>query len=290
MDANIDMSPDASSNQRYEPLSKHEVFKRWTTTSPWADGTVAFGAVVDDLVDGVVEFARRPRRNSYRRWEMSAAVGCVPWMNNERMTAALASMDAACIVMDKGAGDRRGAEALLTGGNPMPIVYLPGFDEMAKPAPDGRRPIITPGGMSGETVEELGPVRAAGWRGDRQAPLLHAKLLVLGDAIGWDSDEYPDFGLHFHFEPKKAWLGSANWTKGSIHHLEFGLWTTDPRLVEHTFKFVLDVIRFSEPFHTATDHPEPELVAAEWDDEAFLEAASEMALDFEANEEGGIDL
>jgi hypothetical protein len=118
-------------------------------------------------------------------------------------------MGATCIVMDKGAGDRRGAETLLAKGSPMPIAYLPGFDVMAKPTPDGRRPIMSPGGLSGEIVEELGPVRAAGWRGDRSVPLLHAKLLVLGDAIGWESDEFPDWGVHFRFEPKKAWLGSA---------------------------------------------------------------------------------
>jgi len=210
-------------------------------------------------------------------------------MNNERMTAALASMDSTCIVMDKGAGDRRGAEALLAEGNPMPIVYLPGFDEMGKPEPDGSRPIMYPGGMSGKTVEELGPVRSAGWRGDKH-PLLHAKLLVLGDAIGWESDEFPDWGVHFRFEPSKAWLGSANWTTGSAQHLEFGLWTTDLSLVEHTFKFVLDVIRFSEPFNTEADHPEPELVAAEWDDEAFYEAVSEMAFDDEGDVEDETDL
>jgi hypothetical protein len=55
--------------------------------------------------------------------------------------------------------------------------------------------------------------------------------------------------------------------------------------VEHTFGFVLDVIRLSEPFNTATDYPEPELVAAEWDEEAFREAVAEMALD----DEGGMD-
>lgn len=277
------VSSEPSPKPMYDPLSSHEVFKRWTAASRWSTGTVTFGGVIDDLVDGVVEFARRPRENSYRHWELSAAVGCVPWMNNERMTAALASMGATCIVMDKGARDRRAAEALLTKGSPMPIAYLPGFDDMAKPAPDGTRPIMLPGGLSGEIVEELGPVRAAGWRGDSRRPLLHAKLLVLGDAIGWESDEYPDWGVHFRFEPRKAWLGSANWTKASVQHLEFGLWTTDPSLMKRTFQFVLDIIRLSEPFDTATDHPEPELIAAEWDEEAFREAAAEMAHDSEAD-------
>ena len=139
---------------------------------------------------------------------------------------------------------------------------------------------MTPYGMAGEQVEELGPVRAAGWRGDPQARLLHAKLLVLGDVIGYEDDEF-DLGVHFSFKPKKAWLGSANWTKGATQHLEFGLWTTDQTLVESTFSFVLGVIRFSEPFDTATDNPEPELVAVDWDEAAFAEAAAEMAAEDE---------
>lgn len=275
----VGVPPEDFPQPSYDPLASHHVFKRWAAASPWSAGTIAFGGVVDPLVDGVAEFARRPRKDTYRRWEHSAAVGCVPWMNNERMTAALASVDFTCIVTHKGASDRRAAEVLQAQGNPIPIVYLPGFDDMAKPEPDGRRPIVVPSGLVGETVEQLGPVRAAGWRGDRRAPLLHAKLLVLGDAVGWDSDEFPDWGVHFRFKPQLAWLGSANWTKGATQHLEFGLWTTDPSLVDYTFQFVLDVIRFSEPFDTTTDHPEPELVDAEWDEGAFREAAAEMALD-----------
>lgn len=130
-----DMSSEPFREPQYEPLSSHEVFRRWTAARAWSTGTVAFGAVVDDLVSGIAEFAGRPRRNSHRRWQIPAAVGCVPWMNNEYMTAALASMGATCIVMDKGAGDRRAAEVLLAKGSPMPISYLPGFDDMARPAP-----------------------------------------------------------------------------------------------------------------------------------------------------------
>ena len=84
--------------------------------------------------------------------------------------------------------------------------------------------------------------------------------------------------MQFRFEPKRAWLGSANWTKHASQHLEFGLWTTDAVLVERTYRFVLDVIRFSEPFDTATDHPEPELIAAEWDDAAPHERRPNVAM------------
>jgi hypothetical protein len=60
-------------------------------------------------------------------------------------------------------------------------------------------------------VEELGPVLAAGWRGDPQAPLLHAKLLVLGDVIGYEDDEF-DLGgaLQLQAEESVARIGQLD--------------------------------------------------------------------------------
>jgi hypothetical protein len=40
--------------------------------------------------------------------------------------------------------------------------------------------------------------------------------------------------------------------------------------------FLLDVIRFSQPLDSATAGPEPELVGADWDNEAFAEYVAEM--------------
>jgi hypothetical protein len=75
----------------------------------WSAGSLAFGAVVDDLVHGITEFRRQPRRLSYRWSEVPAAVGCVPWMSSEKVTAALGTLDAICIVTDKGGRDQRAA-------------------------------------------------------------------------------------------------------------------------------------------------------------------------------------
>lgn len=153
---------------------------------------------------------------------MPAAIGCVPWMSHERVTAALATLDGCCIVITKGANDLRAAHALHANGHALPTVYLPGFDEVGLVRPDGQRPIIGPGGMADESLEELGPVRRAGWRGDRSAPLIHAKLLVFDDAWGYDNDEDGEWGPQFRFRPRRAWLGSANWTHAAAEHLEFG--------------------------------------------------------------------
>jgi hypothetical protein len=50
----------------YEPLSGHEIFLQWSAASSWSAGTLAFGAVVDNLTRGITEFARLPRRSSHR--------------------------------------------------------------------------------------------------------------------------------------------------------------------------------------------------------------------------------
>lgn len=231
---------------------------------------------MDDLIDGVADFASQPYESSHRMWSMPAAVGCVPWMSHERMTAALAALGGCCIVMTKGARDLSAARALQAKGHALPTIYLPGFDEVGLTRPDGRRPVIYPGGMTGESVDELGPVRRAGWQGNRTAPLVHAKLLVLGDAWGYDNDEDGEWGPHYRFRAKRAWLGSANWTPGAAEHLEFGLWVDEPQLVEHTFQFLLDVLKFSEPLDTTAHHPNPELINAEWDDDAFIEYLADM--------------
>ena len=41
---------------------------------------------------------------------------------------------------------------------------------------------------------------------------------------------------------------------------------------------MLDVIKFSESLDTESDHPNPEVVDARWDDQAMSEAMYEMRL------------
>ena len=89
----------------------------------------------------------------------------------------------------KDANDLAAARALQANSHALPTAYLPGFDNIGLAWPDGPRPVIGPHGMSGESLDQLGPVRRAGWRGSKKAPLVHAKLLVLADAWGYDTDE-----------------------------------------------------------------------------------------------------
>ena len=74
------------------------------------------------------------------------------------------------------------------------------------------------------------------------------------------------------FRPWRTWLSSANWTEGSRGHLEFGLWSDDPKLNEHATDFLCALTRFSEPLGAVAPEPTPTLADVEYDDQAMLEA------------------
>ena len=120
---------------------------------------------------------------------------------------------------------------------------------------------------------------------DSPKPLLHAKLLVLGDLVlnvyGPD-DSYGEERLDF--EPRTVWWGSANWTEMARSHLEVGFACDDPALAEQAADFVADVIAFSEPVTTTSPTPKPNLVRVEFDDAAMAEAAREMDQEYDADE------
>jgi hypothetical protein len=97
-------------------------------------------------------------------------------------------------------------------------------------------------------------------------------------AGGGEDDDFP--GGEFQIlTPMSVWLGSANWTRGAANHIEFGVWTTDKALCSTVLDFMKSVIRASEPLASAAPGPLPELVEADWDDEAFIEYMAEMEPD-----------
>ncbi|WP_164701519.1 hypothetical protein [Modestobacter sp. KNN46-3] len=97
------------------------------------------------------------------------------------------------------------------------------------------------------------------------------KMLLAARTWVWEDD----WGYEqWHFTPLRTWLGSANWTAAAQSHLEFGLWTDDPELMDANRRFLLDVI--SQPLDSVTDGPEPELRDSDWDNQAFAEYVAEM--------------
>lgn len=264
------MTDDYTGSGPSEPLSSHPVFGSWAAAAQWTAGTVAFGNVIEDLADNITAFAEQERADSWRRVERPAAIGCVPWLNNDRIIDALAFLDGGvCVVVDKGGRSTRALPSL----RPLWSRCLPGFDYLAVRDATGRVPVVGPYTPPDAFDRDLGPIRVAGWR-RRAAPLLHAKLLVLGDVQTWeDDDNLETWGMNYRFTPKLAWLGSANWTGPAGRHLEFGLWTRDQALIDCVFRFLLDVVRYSEPLITGSDQPRPELEPVEWDDAAMIEAS-----------------
>jgi hypothetical protein len=126
-------------------------------------------------------------------------------------------------------------------------------------------------------------VRVYGWREQQRnfKPLLHAKLLVLGEVrVDTPCPEAP-YHEELDFVPQQVWFGSANWTEGSTSHLEFGFVCQDPQLVRDTTSFVEDVIAGSEPVGTTHPGPEPNLVYVDFGDPTPEEIAEWEAYEAE---------
>jgi hypothetical protein len=259
------------------PLGDYEQLLK-SRARPWSAGTVVHGSkVLDDLVDGLVRHSSTDWTAEYwRRTDpRPAVIGCVPWLTDYAVTRALASFDQCCIVVDKQQPEYNAVRQLASKGNALSSAYLDGFDEIALPDEGGNPPVIHP--SSGRFSVELGPVRVAGWRRAKDGaprPMLHSKMLVLGVTTYYEDDE--EFaGDILKFRPKSTWMGSANWTQAARNHIEFGLWSTDPDLVQHNYEYLLSLLTFSEPRGASSIGPEPELVSAVWDDVAFAEYFAE---------------
>jgi hypothetical protein len=99
-------------------------------------------------------------------------------------------------------------------------------------------------------------------------------VLVLGVTTYYEDDDmFAGDVLKFH--PKSAWMGSTNGTQAARRRIEFGVWSSDPDLVRHNCEYLLSLLTFSEPRGAPTIGPEPELVSAVWDDDAFREYFAE---------------
>jgi hypothetical protein len=124
-------------------------------------------------------------------------------------------------------------------------------------------------------------IRTVGYRksGGRLAPILHAKLALLGHL--WWHDEGPLGHVDdiLGFTPRRLWVSSANFTGASRRSLEFGYWTEEDKLVKGAQRFLVKVIAASESVDPAADVFEPDLVPVEFDDVAMAEALAEMAWD-----------
>ncbi len=264
------------------PLGEYDLFKNWSgKPRAWGasgEARVWFGGqVVDGLCTVLDEHLAATRLQS-------AAIGCVPWLTSHAVIDRLEKFGSLCVVIDKGTENRDAATRLVAeehGNNDLgfPNSAIRHLADML-PAPDGNRLVVGPYTPREETEHLIEPVRVVGWRGGKNNPILHAKMLVMGRILLKDYG-HPDYGSdeQLEFEPMSVWWGSANWTDGSLNHLEVGSVTNDAGFLTAATEFVADVIAFSEPLGSDCAGPEPNLLSYEIDDAAMWEASERRRLD-----------
>jgi phosphatidylserine/phosphatidylglycerophosphate/cardiolipin synthase-like enzyme len=241
-----------------------DLFRTATSQSWGSKGSrVTFGSqVVTDLADGLMEYSHAARR--------PVVLGCVYLFDSPAVADALCKQNAVCVVTNKTDWTSPAMRNLRKRATPVLHRYLPGFD-LVVPRVEGKRAILGPHDFPLDDYE-VGPVRVAGWHGDKSA-LLHAKVAVCCEA--WTGED--DFGVERSgIRAIRAWVGSANWTKRSLAHAEVGVWIDDAGFAEAALDFVLELIRDSEPFGSHEPDPTPDLAEADLDDDEFAEYAAEF--------------
>ncbi|WP_211696532.1 hypothetical protein [Mycobacterium spongiae] len=193
-------------------------------------------------------------------------------MTSREVIDRLLMMSGVCVVVDKGSAlPQRLIDSPEVG---FPNIALPQLSGLVRS--EGGKPMTLGPYTPREVMEyDLEPIRVFGWPGHRQnKPLLHAKLLVLGE-LHWSKygpDEAPDYFVSADFTPQSVWWGSANWTNASRRHLEVGVVCDDPSFIREATDFVATLISHSEPVDATRVGPQRTLVGYEIDDAAMAEA------------------
>lgn len=272
----------------YLPLSQYAQFRE-VAARPVAHGTgtvTLAGGVVEDLIQGIRDysqgFATRFRSRG-KVWHMPVVVGCVPWLTHPEVVAALADAGRSghlLAVIDK-KSSKDAVDALIEDGElGFGQWVAPELQYMATADEHGNRPVIGPFTPDPSKDAVLQPVRVVGWRktASGTTPLLHSKVLLLGAVqVAEGMGEHGQDVQSLAFE--RCWIGSANWTRGATHHLEVGMWSTDEALASALWSYLMSLVSFSEDYNSETVGPEPDLLDADWDDEAFREWHDEMQHD-----------
>jgi hypothetical protein len=267
-----------------KPLGDYPAFE-WFSGQPrsWGPEGAGWrawfgGRVVDGLCDVLDEHlaARRTSREMY-----PCAIGCVPWLTSRAVAQRLLALDSYCVVVDKAAAGRQPMvrRELIAPSKGFHNAALPSLEDLVPPV-NGKPPIYGPYTPREELSHVIDPIRVLGSQGKGTIkPLSHAKLLVLGE-VGWAPYDTP-YGEQedYSFVPQQIWFGSANWTEAARLHLETGFVCNDGSLMSEATSYIARMIAFSEPVDSVSADPQPDLVDAIADNEAFAEAARELSYD-----------
>lgn len=244
--------------------------------------------VLRGLVEGIDDFVhvRQPRWRQFRSLG-PALLGSAMWMDDPGLLSALETLRHVCIVVRKEQRDHRVMPLLRDVADRMPGIPTRAFPELTELAPkvDGKPLVVGPYTEMGSVIPSI---RSFGFRARPPAmiPIVHAKLALLGHF--WWHDEGPIGNVEdvIGFTPKRLWLSSANFTRGSRRSLDFGFWTEAPALIDGAQRFLLRLIATSEAIDAAADHLDPDLAGVEYDDAAMGEALVEMGADLGDDSEG----
>ncbi len=235
--------------------------------------TAAFGRdVLSALVEPLKAAAALPRTD--RRWG-PGVLGCAMWMDDPELIQTLATMANVCVIITK-QQTRKYTDTKfeqlreLARNSGLAQSAYPELGELA-PREDGQPRVVGP--HSPPLDSGIGGVRELGFRkvGARLVPIVHAKILLLGQMCWTDEHPSGDVVDQLFFVPERLWIGSANFTMSSRHSLEVGLWTLDRELLTAARKWLLHLVAQSEPLETVSDEAEPDLLPVAYDDTAFAE-------------------
>lgn len=230
--------------------------------------------VIQGLIDLLDQFLELPTPIGSRWSPRPAAMGCVPWLTHEGIADRLIRMQS-CVVITKPEWSGPSLTRLHAEGGHFPTSAIRGFDEYAPRDERGHPTVVGPHGPWPPHESHVRPVRVAGYSA-KNAPLLHAKVLVLGD-VHWYEEEFG--GEKEWFTPRLIWWGSANWTNKAESHLEFGTFSDDRDLLQRATEFVSDAIKLSEPLGTTQQRPTPEFLPVDYDDAAIRAYFAEVGFE-----------
>ncbi|GAA2752992.1 hypothetical protein [Kitasatospora cinereorecta] len=250
------------------------------------DGSISFGPqeqlrgyfgrdVLKGLVSGIDDFLAVGQRYGSRSLG-PALLGGFMWLDDQELLDRISAFPAACVVITK---QQRGKyqqaridklKLLAEQGPGFPARALPELADMYF-REDGQPPVVGPG--SHLPSPRIPTLRTIGYRkaGNELVPILHTKMVLLGELWWHDEDPLGGAADVIGFRPQRLWLGSANGTTSSRSNLEFGLWLDDTALLREAKRFLAEVIRHSEILDPDSSHFEPELTEPNYDDDAFAE-------------------
>ena len=250
------------------------------------DGSLSgrFGTgVLDELIAGIDEFQEAVTAHPAYHSLGPAMLGAFAWLDDNRLLERIASYPYACVTFTKQPRPfpphkLTRLQQVLDRGRGFPAAALEGLETLM-PLDDLGQPQIV-GPHSPVPNYMFRPLRTLGYRrmGDKLVPLLHAKLMLLGE-LTWMEDA--EFGLDeiTRFQPRKLWIGSANGTFSSRFNLEMGCWQTQPELLGSAQTFLTRILANSENLDPDPDTMQPDLAEIEYDDQAMAEAMAELADD-----------